>query len=91
MFHDYIEAFMQVYIDDIVIKSASGNGHLDHLRQSFERMRRYRLKMNHLKCAFCVQAGDFLDFIVNKKGIEIKQNKTKAIVETLLPSTKKEL
>lgn len=32
MFHDFIETFMQVYIDDIVIKSSSGNGHLGHLR-----------------------------------------------------------
>src|SRR3954470_21692057 len=35
-----------------------------------------------LKCAFFVQAGDFLGFVVHKKGIEINQNKTKAIMET---------
>lgn len=51
-FHDYIEKFMQIYIDDIVIKSVSGNGHLDHLRKSFERMKKHGLKMNPLKCAF---------------------------------------
>lgn len=44
MFHDFIENFMQVYIDDIVIKSSSKNGHLDHLRHSFERMSKYGLK-----------------------------------------------
>lgn len=37
IFPDYIKTFMQIYVYDIVIKSASGNGHLDHLRQSFER------------------------------------------------------
>lgn len=67
MFHDFIDTFMQVYIDDIVIKFAFENGHVDHLRQSFERMRRYILKMNPLKCAFCVQVGDFLGFVVHKK------------------------
>jgi hypothetical protein len=41
-----------------------------------------------LKCAFGVRAGDFLGFVVHKKGIEINQNKTKAILETKLPSTK---
>src|SRR4051812_17014127 len=91
IFHDFIETFMQVYIDDIVVKSASGMSHLDHLSQSFERMRKYGLKMNPLKCAFFVQAGDFLGFVVHKKGIEINQNKTKAIMETKSPSTKKEL
>lgn len=65
--HDYIETFMQIYIDDIVIKSTSGNGHLGHLRCSFERMRKYGLKMSPIKCAFCVQAEDFHSFIVHKK------------------------
>jgi len=46
--------------------------------------------MNPLKCAFGVCAGDFLGFVVNKKGIEINQNKTKAILEIKPPSNKKE-
>jgi len=91
MFHDFIEDFMQVYIDDIIIKSSSEDKHLDHLRRSFERMRQYGLKMNSLKCAFGVCASDFLGFVVHKKGIKIYQNKTKAIMETKAPSTKKEL
>jgi len=82
---------MQVYIDDIVVKSSSEDKHLDHLRRSFERMRQYGLKMNPFKCAFGVCAGDFLCFVVHKKGIEINQNKTKAIMETKAPSAKKEL
>ena len=91
MFNDFIEHFMQIFIDDIVIKSSSENGHLDHLRRSFERMRKYGLKMNPLKCAFCVHAGDFLGFVVHKKGIEINQSKTKAILDLKPPSTKKQL
>ena len=91
IFHDFINTFMQVYIDDIVIKSVSRKNHIDHLRQSFERMREHGLKMNPLKCAFCVKAGDFLGFVVHKKGIEINQNKTKAILEAKAPSNKKEL
>jgi len=91
MFHDFIEKFMQVYIDDIVVKSSSEDDHLNYLCQSFERMRHYGLKMNPLKCAFGVCEGDFLGFVVHKKGIEINHNKTKAIVETKAPTTKKEL
>ena len=48
MFHDFIDDFMQVYIDDVVVKSSSASGHLDHLRRSFERMRKYGLRMNPL-------------------------------------------
>jgi len=46
--------------------------------------------MDPLKCAFGVRACDFSGFIVHKKGIEINQNKTKTILETKPPSTKKE-
>ncbi|CAI8592160.1 unnamed protein product [Vicia faba] len=91
IFHDFINTFMQVYIDDIVVKSVSRKNLIDHLRQSFERMREHGLKMNPLKCAFCVKAGDFLGFVVHKKGIEINQNKTKEILEAKAPMNKKEL
>ena len=91
IFHDFIETFMQIYIDDIVVKSVSGKNHIDHLRQSFERMRSYGLKMNPVKCTFCVKAGDFLGFVVHKKGIKINQNKNKAILEAKAPTRKKEL
>lgn len=91
MFYDFIETFMQVYTDDIIIKSSSKNGHLDHLRISFKRMRKHRLKMNPLKCAFCVHAGDFLGFVTHKKGIEINSNKTRSIQNTKSPTNKKQL
>src|ERR1044072_8259893 len=91
IFHDFIETFMQVYIDDIVIKSISAETNLHHFSQAFERMRKHGLKMTPLKCAFFVQAGDFLGFVVHKKGIEINQNKTKAIMETKAPTSKREL
>lgn len=89
MFHDFIETFMQVYIDGIIIKSSSKNGHLDHLRHSFKRMGEHGLKMNPLKCTFGVHVGDFMGFLVHKKGIEINQNKIKAIFDSKPPSNKK--
>ena len=41
IFHDFIEVFMQIYIDDIVVKSPSSDDHLSHLKRSFERMRKF--------------------------------------------------
>jgi len=84
-----VNKFMQIFIEDIKVKSSLN--HLEHLRLSFERMGKYGLKMNPLKCVFSVCAGGFLGFVVHKKSIEINQNKTKAILETKSPSTKKEL
>ena len=76
----------EVYIDDIVVKSKKASEHVDHLKKSFERMRHHLLKLNPLICAFGVRAGNFLGFLVHKKGIEVDQNKEKAITlaKTLL-------
>ena len=43
---------MEVYIDDIVVKSRIASEHVDHLKKNFERMRLHQLKLNPLKCAF---------------------------------------
>ena len=54
-------------------------------------MRIYHLKLNTLKCAFGVQAGNFLGFLVHQRGVEINKNKAKAVLESKPPQTKKEL
>ena len=43
---------MEIYIDDIMVKSKKVVKHVNHLRQSFERMRLHQLKLNPFKCAF---------------------------------------
>ena len=60
---------MEVYIDDIMVKSKRASEHVDHLRKIFERMRYHQLKLNPLKCAFGVRARNFLGFLVHQKGI----------------------
>jgi hypothetical protein len=79
IFHDLIGVIIEVYIDDIVIKSAAHKSHLADLRLAFERMRRYGLKMNSLKCAFGVSVGKFLGFIIHDKGIEIDPKRMEKI------------
>ena len=68
---------MEIYIDDVLVKSGSASGHVEHLIRAFERMRKFNLKMNPLKCAFGVKASNFLGFLVHKNGIKIDQNKEK--------------
>ena len=65
--------------------------HLFQLEAAFERMRRFKLKLNPLKCAFGVSSENFLGYVVHKKGIQIDQNKAKAFIEARPPSSKKEL
>ena len=56
IFHDILAHHMEIYIDDIVVKSKKATEHVNHLRKSFEMMRLHQLKLNPLKCASRVQA-----------------------------------
>ncbi|XP_028085335.1 uncharacterized protein LOC114286368 [Camellia sinensis] len=87
MLHDTIEC----YVDDLVIKTNEKENHVEDLRKIFERLRRYKLKMNPLKCAFGVSSGKFLGFVVRNKGIEIDPTKIKAIAEMPPPRNLREL
>ncbi|KAM1677921.1 hypothetical protein ACFXTN_034692 [Malus domestica] len=91
IFHDLIGTIIEVYIDDVVIKSKGWQTHLDDLRQAFLRMRQHNLKMNPAKCAFGVSAGNFLGFLVHHRGIEVDENKARAIINAPPPTTKKQL
>ncbi|CAL9029903.1 unnamed protein product, partial [Prunus brigantina] len=91
IFHDLIGRTVEVYIDDVVVKSPSKADHPGHLRQAFARMRSHGLKMNPKKCAFGVTAGNFLGFLVHQRGIEIDKSKATAIMAAPAPKTKKEL
>ena len=91
IFHDMLGHHMEIYIDDIVVKSKRANKHVDHLRKSFERMRHHQLKLNPLKYVFKVRSRNFLGFLVHQRGIKADLNKTKSIASANAPQNKKEL
>jgi hypothetical protein len=91
IYHDLIGKLVEIYIDDVVVKSTSIGGHLGDLRQVFERTRRFRLKVNPKKCAFGVLDGQFLGFLVHEWGIEIGLKSQEAVRTMVLPTTKREL
>ena len=91
IFHDLIGKLVEMYIDDVVVKSMSAGGHLEDLRQVLERTRRFGLRMNPKKCAFGVSAGQFLGFLVHERGIEIGLKSQEAVKTMKPPTTKKEL
>ena len=82
---------MEVYIDDIIAKSKTCTKHMQHLEKAFALMRKCNKKLNPLKCAFGVRAGKFLGFLVTQWGIKINQDQVKVLLETPVPSTKKEI
>ena len=74
-----------------MVKSKKATKHVNHLRKSFKMMRLHQLKLNPSKCAFGVKAETFLGFLVLQKGMEVDQNKAKAIISAKAPQNKKEL
>ena len=70
IFHDMMHKEMED-VHDIVVKSKTRRGHFQVLEQVFERCRKYKLRMNPMKCAFGVSAGKFLGFLVHHRGISV--------------------
>ena len=87
IFHDMIYEKIEDYVDDIVVKSKTRIGHLRVL----ERYRKYKLRMNRMKCAFRVSVGKFLRFLVHHKGISVDPAKATAIATMRRPTTVREI
>ncbi|KAM2564753.1 hypothetical protein TB2_013013 [Malus domestica] len=79
IFNDMLHKNVECYVDNVVVKTKKRTDHLKDLRVVFERLRKYNLKMNPLKCAFDVTSGKFIGFIVKHRGIELDQSNIKAI------------
>ena len=82
---------MEVYIDDMLIKSVKSELHITHLAEAFQVLKSYNMKLNPSKCAFGVSAGKFLAFILNSRGIEANPNKIKVVLNMLPPSNIKDI
>jgi hypothetical protein len=88
IFHELLGDNVEVYIDDIIVKSAEFGSHIGDLRKAFDKMRWYGLKMNTRKCAFGVLVGKFLGFIIHEHGIEIDLDRIMSIRNVGAPTYK---
>ena len=91
MFTHQIGRNVQVYVDDMLVKTLRENDHLDDLQETFDTLRSYNMKLNPSKCVFGVTAGKFLSFMVSQKGIEVNSEKVRDIMELEPPRTMKEM
>ena len=91
MFQKQIGTTMEVYIDDMLVKSTAAGLHIAHLSETFQILRDYNMKLNPAKCTFGVSARKFLGFIVNHRGIEANPDKIKALLNLPSPSGIKEV
>ena len=66
-------------MDDVVVKTEKHGTLLEDLKETFENLRRFQIKLNPEKCVFGVPAGQLLGFLVSERGIECNLVKIKAI------------
>ena len=91
MFTPQIGRNVQVYVDNMLVKSLREEDHLKDLKETFDTLRSYSMKLNPGKCAFGVTTGKFLGFMVSQRGIEVNPDKIRAIMEMKPPRNVKEV
>jgi len=90
IFERQIGRNMEVYVDDMVVKSGTFDQHLKDLTEIFEQLRLYRMKLNPAKCVFGIEGGKFLGFMLTNRGIEVNPDKCEVILSMRSPTNLKE-
>jgi len=85
MFAHQIGRNVQVSVNDILVKSRREDDHLEDLKEIFNTLRSYNMKLNPSKYAFGVMVGKFLGFMVSQRDIEANPDKIRAIMEMAPP------
>nr|KYP73760.1 Retrovirus-related Pol polyprotein from transposon opus [Cajanus cajan] len=91
VFHQQIGCNMEVYVDDMVVKTTLAADHAAELAEVFGQIRRHNMRLNPEKCVFGVQGGKFLSFMITSRGIEANPEKCKAIIQMQSPQTVKDV
>jgi hypothetical protein len=81
---DLVRDIVEVYVDDIVVKTRESNSLLENLAQVFDKLRATSTKLNLEKCIFGVSAGKLLGFLVSHRGIEANPDKV-WVIEAMRP------
>ena len=91
LLHDIMRNKVEVYVDDMIMKSKDREGHVANLRKFFERIMESRLRLNPHKYTFGVTTGKLLGFLVSDRVIEVDLSKIKAILDMSPPKSEKEI
>ena len=91
MFEPQLCKNIEVYIDDMVVKSKVVSKHTGDLGDIFEILRKHKLRLNASKCSFSVRSGKFLGYMVTHCGIEVNLDQVKAISSLQPPRNPKEV
>ena len=87
VFREYLESFIIVFIDDILIYSKTKEENEQHLRLALQILRQHKLYAKFSKCEFCLRSVTFLGHVESDKGVEVDPKKTEAVKNWLKPLT----
>ncbi|GAU47210.1 hypothetical protein TSUD_403510, partial [Trifolium subterraneum] len=87
----YYNDMLEVYMDDMIVKSHDEVDHTVHLQKVFEQTRKVNMRFNPEKCTFGIRAGKFLGFYLTERGIEANPDKCRAFTEFPTPNDKKSI
>ncbi|KAI5341938.1 hypothetical protein L3X38_009813 [Prunus dulcis] len=91
LFAPLIGNTMEVYVDDMLVKSRTADQHIPNLSAMFTILKQYKMRLNPTKCAFGVASGKFLGFMISQRGIEANPEKIQAILDMTIPKTVKDI
>ena len=91
MFEPQLSKRIEIYVDDMVVKSKVVSEHLGDLGNTFNVLRKHKLCLNTSKCSFGMGSGKFLGYMVTHRGIEVNPDQIKAINDLKLPRNAKEV
>ena len=80
VFKEQIGRILEVYIDDMIVKTPEDKDPVADLHETFQQLCRYDLRLNPNKCTFGIEAGKFLGFMLTNRGIEVNPNKCSAVL-----------
>lgn len=80
MFKNQIGRNIEVYMDDMLVKSICVQDHLVDLEETFHILNQYEKNLNPTKCTFGVSSGKFLEFLISSRGIEANFEKIQAMM-----------
>jgi len=86
IYKEYLDKFIIVFLDDILIYSRTLNEHRRHVRQALDLLRENQLYANEKKCAFFQESLTFLGHVVSAEGINMEKDKVKAIMDWPAPT-----
>lgn len=91
LFKNLIDKNIELYMDDMIVKSVKAVDHVANLRESFLVLKENEMKLNLEKSIFELKSGKYLGFIVSQRKIEANPDKVQAILEMKSLSTVKEI